>query len=113
MSHLRKGGGGALTHWNTFEKYGHLGAQYPTCNKGDSRPRHLEGKWCKHCLVRQTWPFFLWPYVIRPTLAICNFQSKLFCKKKVNMQKTFLLSALCNGEIMGPTLSSSLVGLFV
>ena len=23
-------------------------------NKVDSRPRHLEGKGCKHCLVRQT-----------------------------------------------------------
>ena len=26
-------------------------------NKEDSRPRHLQGKGCKHGLVRQTWPF--------------------------------------------------------
>ena len=28
-------------------------------DKGDSRPRHLKRKGCKHCLVRQTWPFSL------------------------------------------------------
>ena len=52
------------------------------CNKGDSRPRHLQGKGCKHWSGWTNLGYVpLWPYVVWPTLAICNFQSIASCTK--------------------------------